>query len=394
MSPPPRLKIAYLCDLSPLQSWTYSGGNARIYAALSRHVGDVTVLSPGWHALEWLRRALHAMPEAINIRARWRLHLLASRIIAAGVVRELALARYDLLFCAYSFHALAGLRLPYPMLRAFTSDATPSSYKGSEIGENFGSYLSVSRLFDPLILRAETRVLQANDLNLWPSVWQKQQADRLYGLSEDQSVLLPWGANIETPAPPKSQPVLAADKPLQLLFVGRDWQAKGGPLVTEVLKSLRTQGVDARLNVVGCVPPEQYLSQPVTVFPSLDKSEPAEAALLAGLYAQSHFLVMPSFEAYGFAFCEASAHGLPSICLRIGGVPVVNGVNGFALPKGAGVSEIAGCIRGFLENPAAYDKLRVSSRAYFESDLNWDRWGQRVADLLRDRVHRISSPSP
>jgi hypothetical protein len=72
----PRLKIAYLCDMSPIETWTYSGGNAEIYRALQEHVGDVEILDNQWVGLDFLRKALHRMPEAINLRARWRVHLL------------------------------------------------------------------------------------------------------------------------------------------------------------------------------------------------------------------------------------------------------------------------------------------------------------------------------
>lgn len=55
------------------------------------------------------------------------------------------------------------------MVTAYTSDATPTTYKRSKVGEAFGSFLKVSRLIDPLILRAEDQVFQATDLLFWPS---------------------------------------------------------------------------------------------------------------------------------------------------------------------------------------------------------------------------------
>ncbi len=382
MSPRP-LKIAYLCDASPLDRNLYSGGNARMFQALRAHAGEVTILPQHWGLAEPLRRLLRATPEAIELRARWRLHLALGRVIARHLRRELRRARYDVLFTPYSFQSLAGLSLPYPMLRVFTSDATPTGYKRSEIGQSFGSYLRVSRLLDPMILAAERRIFRAQDLLLWPGEWQKQTADALYGLRDAQSLVVPWGANVEDPG--EAAPVeLAPGGPLRLLFVGRDWMAKGGPVVVETAQHLRAQGVDARLSVVGCAPPGA--PEWVSIYPSLDKSDPAQRGIFDGLFRSAHFMFMASFESWGFAFCEASAHGLPSLALRVGGVPVRDGVNGHALPPGAGPADFAGIVQGYLAAPERYAALRQSARREYLEHLNWDAWGRRVAGLMQARL--------
>ena len=41
---------------------------------------------------------------------------------------------------------------------------------------------------------------------------------------------------------------------IDLLFLGRDWERKGGPLAVEVTRLLREAGVAATLHVVGCTP--------------------------------------------------------------------------------------------------------------------------------------------
>ncbi len=379
-----RLKIAYLCDFSPLNRNLYSGGNARIYDALSTHAGEVTILSNHWGLAEPLRRLMHALPDAINLRARWRLHLALGRIIARSVHAELKRDRYDVLFTAYSFQSLARVRPPYPMVTAFTSDATMTGYKRSEVGQSFGSYFAPARLLDPLVLAAERRIFRAQDLLLWPGEWQKQTADRLYGLSDAQSVVVPWGANIEDPG--AGAPVeIAPGAPLRLLFVGRDWWAKGGPLVAETVELLRARGVDARLTVVGCAPPLEAREW-LTVHASLDKAVPEQLATFQGLLRAAHFMFMASFESWGFAFCEASAHGLPSLAYRVGGVPVRDGVNGYALAPGSGAAGFADIVQSCLADPAAYGALRRSARREYERNLNWDAWGARVAGLFRERL--------
>jgi glycosyltransferase involved in cell wall biosynthesis len=388
----PPLRIAYLCDEDPTDLHSYSGGNARILAALRAHVGEVTVLSHGWHAAQPMRHLIEALPDPITMRARWRAQLALAPAIARGVSRELRAAPHDVLFCAYSFHALSGLRLPRGMLRAYTSDATPTIYRQSEVGAAYGSYLSASRLIDPLILRAERRVFRACDALFWPSAWLHDAAIRLYGLDPARAHLVPWGAGIADPGAPAEVP-LAPGHELRLLLLGRDWHGKGGPLAAEVTRRLREAGHAARLTVIGCVPPEDVAQAPhVTVHPHLDKSVPAERALLETALAQAHFMLMPSFESYGFAFCEASAYGLPSLCLDVGGVPVRDGVNGHALPPDAGAAAFCDVIAGYLDDPARYRALRSTARSEYLDRLNWRAWGGAVRARLA--ALRAQQPVP
>lgn len=365
---------------------TYSGGNARILAALESHVGDVTVLDPGWGRLNWLRRAITALPEPVTIRALWRVQLALAPLISPAVQRQLVRGRYDVLFAAYSFHALAGLRLPPGVFSVYTSDATPTTYKRSEVGQSFESYLRLSRLFDPMILRAERRVFGQVDLLAWPTDWLKSGADELFGLDPERSVVVPWGANVPDVRPSDVAPALSPGAPVRFVLVGRDWEAKGGPLVFETVKLLRAGGIDARLAVMGVEPPAEVDKDFVTVHGMLDKSDPAEMAQFEAVMRRAHFLFQPSFESYGFAFCEASAYGLPSLSLRIGGVPVRDGINGHALPLGAGPEDFAGQVRSYLAAPARYEALRKSARREYEARLNWDAWGQRIDEVLR--AHR------
>ena len=130
----------------------------------------------------------------------------------------------------------------------------------------------------------------------------------------------------------------------------------------------------------------------VTVYRSLDKASPGQLAQVQSLLRQSHFMMMASMESWGFAFCEASAYGLPSLCLRAGGVPISDAINGHALPIGAEAAEFAAILRDYLDAPAAYQRLRQTSRQQYDNALNWDVWGQRVGQLLQDRVRNHCKP--
>ena len=141
-----------------------------------------------------------------------------------------------------------------------------------------------------------------------------------------------------------------------------------------------------RLTVIGTTPPDFHMSEHVTVHPYLDKSNTAQFDTFQSTLRNAHFMVMPSYESYGFAFCEASAYGLPSLCLRVGGVPVRDGINGHALPISASPQDFAQVIRRYLKRPETYNALRQSSRREYKDHLNWNAWGKAVAAKLHTQM--------
>lgn len=381
-----RLKIAYLCETSPVHEWGHSGGNTRIYNSVQKHLGEVTILNNGWGLLEPIRFLINKLPLGISMRLRFRVHILLGPLIARKVAKELKKDEFDVLFCSYSFFCLSGLKLPYPLTTVFTSDATYTAYKFSEVGSRFENHFSLSRLLDPLIRSAEQKVYSQTDLVLWPSQWIKDTSDSLYGLTDDRSHMVHWGANIFPPELDDLRLNNPIDGEIQMLLVGRDWFPKGGPMVFELLKSLIDKGIKAHLTVVGCTPPDFHMHENMTIYPHLDKSIPEECEKFISLYKDSHFFVMPSYEAYGFAFCEASAYGLPALCLRVGGVPVKDGSNGHTLPASSTAEDFANKIESYIHNQELYLQLRRTTRSYYEENLNWDAWGEKASHLILEKL--------
>lgn len=386
MSEQKRLKIAFLCETDPKKTWGHSGGHVRIMNTLQEYVGDVTYLGESWGAVDFIRRLVEKLPSPITLRLKFRLHWLLSPIIARQTRKQLQKQHYDVLFCCYGFYCLSNLKLPYPLLSVFTSDATFTVYKYSTVGQQFESFLSLSRLLDPLLKKSEQKVYDETGLLLWPSDWMRDSVNQLFSIKPEKSKMVPWGANI---LPPKKDDLIIhdiGDKPVELLLVGRDWYPKGGPIVYEVLLELLAAGIKAHLNVVGCTPPDEFKHECITVTPHLNKDIPEEYERFISLYKNAHFFVMPSYEAYGFAFCEASAYGLPSLCLNVGGVPIKEGVNGHALENGAKAADFVEKIQYYLARPDKYRLLQESSRQYYEEHLNWQAWATKLSSLIDDNI--------
>lgn len=228
---------------------------------------------------------------------------------------------------------------------------------------------------------AERRVLQRASLLIYPSKWAAESAISHYGVAEERVVVQPSGANFG--ARNRREDAMRwifSRHPgeIRLLFVGKHWNRKGGEIAFDTMRLLRDSGVRSRLDIVGCAPPEHAAShENVRVHGFLCIGDEAQRKKLESLFAQAHFLLLPSrAEAYGMIFCEANAFGVPAISTDTGGISTIirDGINGYKLPLEAGAVEYATLIAEIAGDTVRYQNLAQSSFGEFESRLNWKKW--------------------
>ncbi len=222
----------------------------------------------------------------------------------------------------------------------------------------------------------------------YPSRWAAAQAIDTYGASEECTTVIPYGCNLRNP--PGREDTLQrqiGSGECRLLFIGRDWNRKGGPLVLETLSVLRNRGVDASLTVVGTTPPKTDL--PVKTIGFLNRQVPADLERYRSLWRDATFLFMPSrAETFGAVYAEAAANGVPSIALDIGGVgdAVIDGENGRLLSPNVNAETCADTITELLQTPDAYEQLVRSSRDRYETTLNWNAWCKTTLGILETLI--------
>jgi glycosyltransferase involved in cell wall biosynthesis len=223
--------------------------------------------------------------------------------------------------------------------------------------------------------------------SIFPSPWAVRTAIGHYKADPRKVHYIPYGANIETEDIPSCETALrhSLTGEITLLWIGVDWQRKGGEIAYDCLLKLLSSGLDARMVVCGCVPPRRYCPSKIEVIPFLSKRDPAQRRRLSQLFLNANFFLFPTAaEAYGIVLCEASAHGLPSLVCDTGGVrgAVTDGENGYLLPPGAKGEQYAEKILELVRDCGAYNDLVKTSRRAYEERLNWDAWGRAMKPIF------------
>lgn len=235
----------------------------------------------------------------------------------------------------------------------------------------------------------ETIAISKASKLVYPSQWAADSASSDYKAKAGKIAIIPFGANLD--APPLAEEVLSKKQTssCRLLFVGKNWYRKGGDIAFQTLLSLREQGIDAELVVVGCVPPPEIQHDKLTVIPYLDKNVPQQRKQLDELFLKSHFFILPTrADCSPIVLCEASAFGLPVITTAVGGIPTLikNGKNGYLLPLSASGDDYANVIAENFSDGTRYENLVRSSRREYDTCLNWDKWSESLHQVMTDML--------
>jgi len=172
-----------------------------------------------------------------------------------------------------------------------------------------------------------------------------------------------------------------------LLFVGLDWQRKGGAVAVEAARQLRQAGADAKLRIIGHEPAEP-LPHYVEVVGILDKQQPEGYRKIVEMYRTSDIFILPSrAECSAIVLAEAAAFGLPVLTCETGGLAdyVLNGVNGFRLAVEDDGTLFAEKAKLILND---YERFAGNAYAEFEKRMNWETSVGLLIELLKQASRR------
>jgi len=164
-----------------------------------------------------------------------------------------------------------------------------------------------------------------------------------------------------------------------ILFVGRDFERKGGDILVRAFEGIRTQLPDASLHIVGA-------SHRIRVDGVTNHGKVSSRERLSELYAAARVFCLPSrYEPYGLALIEAMAHGVPCVGSRVESIPEIldEGRAGMLVPRGDEEALAGGLLRLLTDDDLA-DSLGSAGRRRVEQGLTWDHVAGRIASVLTD----------
>ena len=376
------IKIGYISHHNPYDRRTWSGTPYYIIQALEQHCGHVEYLGTLNTPLTFIGRVSNGIFGLVRRLYDYSHSVLIARSYARQIQNRLSGKSIDVLI-AQCASEIAYLSTEIPII--LTTDATFPL-----MCDYYPYFSNIFEWSKKESVEVERRALKNASRVIYPSEWAAKSAQRDYGLEESKINVINYGANIDRV--PDKKTVLNRSHNIdkcRLLFLGVEWERKGGGIAFETLLELDLMGIDAELTVVGCIPPARFKNPRVSVIPFLNKNNLPDRNKLDELLFHSDFLLLPTrAEALGIVYSEASAFGLPILTTNTGGISsvVIDGKNGFLFPLNAGGHEYAMCIANLHIDPKRYNELVVSSRDLFETKLNWDNWGKAVKELIIEVV--------
>jgi len=373
------MRIAFLTTSDPFNRQSGSGTFYYMLQSLQKHCGDVLCAGPMKIKEHLPGKALNKGTSLILKKCfPYDISSLLARRYAQIATCYLQNNPCDIIVAPRGTVSTAFLQTDMPLV--LVEDATFA------LLHNY--YPHYSNLLPRSIAEAHTITSQAfrrASMLIFSSTWAAQSAIKDYSINAEKVHVIPLGANIEQVPDPQTVTAKPRSPHCELLFVGVDWERKGGDIAFETLLCLEKQGIEAELIICGCRPPRAITHKRLQVIPHLNSNDPQQRKTLAELYTQADFLLLPTrSDCTPCVFCEANAFGLPVVTTDTGGVTSVikDGANGFALPYHARGEVYAEVIAHTYHNAQLYAELRRTSRAMFDIYLNWDAWGLSMQDLF------------
>ncbi len=305
-----------------------------------------------------------------------------SRILAAQIAPRVAASNIDLVISSDTT-LVAHLDIPQPIILWATNLFDPligryGDYSGLCQESQFGL-----RWFDRQSIRRCQHLV-------FPSQWAADNAIKTFGFAADRVSVVPYGANnaADRSEAEIERDILARpDDRLRLLFIGVDWERKGGAIVLDVVRRLQARGIKTELTIIGARIPENTPLPPgVNSLGFLDRFTSKGRDRLQKHLTEAHALLLPSeSETYGNVLCEANSFGVPVFASRVDGIPTIvqESINGYTFVRQNFAVECSHRLQQLFDHPETYRQLARDSFQAYRSRLSWNAAGSRMQEICQ-----------
>lgn len=230
----------------------------------------------------------------------------------------------------------------------------------------------------------QRKSLENCNINVFASNWAMNDAINFYNIPKEKCHVGYFGASVDTKEFKKQNHGASV---VNLLFVGVEWERKGGEIAVECTKLLNEKDPSKKyiLHFVGCNPPYAINDEHIKFYGFLNRNIPEQAQKMISLREQADLFILPTrAECAGIVFCESSAYGIPSITFDTGGIAdyVIDGENGYRLPMGSTANDFANKILSILADSGKLEYMQQKATEMYKARMNWDALGDRLRELI------------
>ncbi len=372
------MRLAFVSIHDPEDPKQWSGIPYFILSELRRRGIDVEVIAPERSQLRYRFLPQRILSKVTGTNLHIDRRPLALDHYAAQIKARLKDGRFDAVFSPSSI-PISRLDAKIPVL--YWTDAVIEGM----LGYYSGSFARMSASELKIAHDQEKSALDHASYAVFASTWAAEMVKSLYKAPPDKVRVIEFGANLFADHDAAEIARWNEKRLAQhcvLLFIGVDWNRKGGALAFEAARLLNERGIKTVLKVVGCDAPDAPFVERLGF---ISKGTDDGRRRIEQLLATSTFFVMPTrAEAAGIVFCEAAAFGLPVVTTRTGGVEsyVKDGQTGYCLPMTAPGSAYADVIAETLADPDKYRRLSIAGLARYQQTLNWSAGVSNLLNLI------------
>ncbi|MCQ8847325.1 glycosyltransferase family 4 protein [Alteromonas stellipolaris] len=287
-----------------------------------------------------------------------------------SIQKKISSSNYDLVIAVVCSNLVTKINIPENSKLLFVTDATPKFLK-----DFYNWDIPESALDD------EIEVIKKSFAIIYSSSYISDLAKKEFGKlgCNDKMHAVPFGLNFSDCSTEFS--LLNLDEKINLLFIGKDWERKGGKKCLEIFQLLRSRGYNANLTIIGCNP---VVNDPhITLFPYLDKNTKKDLVTYEEVLKNTHFLILPTLaDCTPMVIAEANSFSVPVLSSSVGGIPFIvdDTVNGHLFDITDSAMSYVNVIEKYFGDDS-YLSLRESSFEVFRTKLNWNSWVSKTISI-------------
>jgi len=300
----------------------------------------------------------------------WR----ASVVARDGLQARMARGPLDGIFIHTQVTALKSTEIMHRVPTIVSLDATPRQFDRE--GAAYGHQRS-AEVIEAFKRQVNMRAFAAASRLVTWCKWASYSLTAEYDVPADKIDVIPPGVDLTI-----FRPLLIAkgSNPVRVLFVGADFERKGGP---DLVAAAQLLGDAVELDIVTA---SDVPAMPAGVKARVHRNLKPQSEELVSLYRRANIFAMPSRgDCMPQAVAEALGCGLPVVATKVGAIPemVNDQQNGYLVPT-RDPRALAAAIGSLVSSPSRRTALGRSSRLLAEQQFDATKNNRRIFQLMRE----------